>query len=85
MPKITLLFREENFLRLQEEKRVTSIFKTILLKTAYIFFVINKFDLIRRKERCKMDILNQIKAISPKSVVYKEHRMIRFLLDGDVP
>jgi mitofusin len=32
---------------------------------AYIFIVCNKFDTIRRKDRCKRDILEQIKEISP--------------------
>ncbi|KAJ3287062.1 mitofusin [Blyttiomyces sp. JEL0837] len=32
---------------------------------AYIFIVVNRFDQIRRKDRCKRDILEQIKQISP--------------------
>ncbi|KAJ3382108.1 mitofusin [Chytriomyces hyalinus] len=32
---------------------------------AYIFIVVNRFDQIRRKDRCKREILTQIKDISP--------------------
>ncbi|KAI8620171.1 P-loop containing nucleoside triphosphate hydrolase protein [Chytriomyces sp. MP71] len=32
---------------------------------SYIFIVVNRFDQIRRKDRCKKDILSQIKEISP--------------------
>ncbi|KAJ3292292.1 mitofusin [Rhizoclosmatium sp. JEL0117] len=32
---------------------------------AYVFVVVNRFDQIRRKDRCKRDILSQISEISP--------------------
>ncbi|KND04717.1 mitofusin [Spizellomyces punctatus DAOM BR117] len=32
---------------------------------AYIFIVVNRFDQIRRKDRCRRDILEQIRQISP--------------------
>ncbi|KAI9096114.1 P-loop containing nucleoside triphosphate hydrolase protein [Phlyctochytrium arcticum] len=32
---------------------------------AYIFIVVNRFDSIRRKDRCRRDILEQIRQISP--------------------
>ncbi|KAJ3181336.1 mitofusin [Gaertneriomyces sp. JEL0708] len=34
---------------------------------AYIFIVINKFDQIRRKDRCRREILEQIRQISPRT------------------
>ncbi|KAJ3125772.1 mitofusin [Nowakowskiella sp. JEL0407] len=34
---------------------------------AYIFIVVNKFDTIRRKDRCRNEILSQIKEISPQT------------------
>ncbi|KAI8907214.1 P-loop containing nucleoside triphosphate hydrolase protein [Gorgonomyces haynaldii] len=37
---------------------------TALKEKAFIFIVVNKFDSIRRKDRCKSDILEQIRSIS---------------------
>ncbi|ORY30452.1 hypothetical protein BCR33DRAFT_755208 [Rhizoclosmatium globosum] len=34
-------------------------------RKAYVFVVVNRFDQIRRKDRCKRDILSQISEISP--------------------
>ncbi|KAJ3043531.1 mitofusin [Rhizophlyctis rosea] len=34
---------------------------------AYVFIVVNRFDSIRRKDRCRKDILEQIRQISPRT------------------
>lgn len=34
----------------------------------FVFVVVNKFDLIKRKERCQADILEQISTLSPKTL-----------------
>ncbi|KAJ3296186.1 mitofusin [Borealophlyctis nickersoniae] len=34
---------------------------------AYVFIVVNRFDQIRRKDRCRKDILEQIRQISPRT------------------
>ncbi|KAJ3095968.1 mitofusin [Phlyctochytrium planicorne] len=39
--------------------------KTAGKEKAYIFIVVNRFDQIRRKDRCRRDILDQIREISP--------------------
>ncbi|SCW03635.1 LAFE_0G14818g1_1 [Lachancea fermentati] len=49
-----------------------------------IFFVVNKFDQIRDKERCKKLILDQIKSMSPET--YKQSReFVHFVSSGKKP
>ncbi|KAJ3374285.1 mitofusin [Allomyces arbusculus] len=45
---------------------------------AYIFIVINKFDAIKDKERCKKIILQQIEELSPHTYRYKE-KLVHFV------
>ncbi|KAJ1565054.1 mitofusin, partial [Cladochytrium tenue] len=40
---------------------------------AYIFIVVNRFDQIRRKDRCRRDILDQIREISPLTFEDADH------------
>ncbi|RKP02230.1 hypothetical protein CXG81DRAFT_11009, partial [Caulochytrium protostelioides] len=40
---------------------------------AYLFIVVNRFDQIRRKDRCKRDVLDQIRDISPRTYAEAEH------------
>ncbi|KAJ3216174.1 mitofusin [Dinochytrium kinnereticum] len=47
--------------------------KTAGKEKAYIFIVVNRFDQIRRKDRCKRDILDQIKEISPLTYEDVDH------------
>ncbi|KAJ3195892.1 mitofusin [Irineochytrium annulatum] len=47
--------------------------KTAGKEKAYIFIVVNRFDQIRRKDRCKRDILDQIKEISPLTYENVDH------------
>ncbi|KAJ3111656.1 mitofusin [Phlyctochytrium bullatum] len=52
--------------------------KTAGKEKAYIFIVVNRFDSIRRKDKCKADILEQIKDISPLTYESKDH-LIHFV------
>ncbi|KNE62608.1 hypothetical protein AMAG_07811 [Allomyces macrogynus ATCC 38327] len=45
---------------------------------AYIFIVVNKFDAIKDKERCKKIILQQIEELSPHTYQYKE-KLVHFV------
>ncbi|KNE65701.1 hypothetical protein AMAG_09684 [Allomyces macrogynus ATCC 38327] len=45
---------------------------------AYIFIVVNKFDAIKDKERCKKIILQQIEELSPHTYRYKE-KLVHFV------
>ncbi|KNE73082.1 hypothetical protein AMAG_17236 [Allomyces macrogynus ATCC 38327] len=45
---------------------------------AYIFVVINKFDSIRDKERCKRTILRQIQQLSPHTFEYRD-KLVHFV------
>ena len=47
--------------------------KTAGKEKAYLFIVVNKYDQIRRKDRCTRDILDQIKEISPLTFENKDH------------
>ncbi|KAJ1558579.1 mitofusin [Nowakowskiella sp. JEL0078] len=42
------------------------------LEKAYIFIVVNRFDQIRRKDRCRKDILTQIREISPQTYAERD-------------
>ncbi|KAJ3094939.1 mitofusin, partial [Physocladia obscura] len=45
---------------------------------AYIFIVVNRFDQIRRKDRCKRDILAQIAEISPLTYAHAD-QLVHFV------
>ncbi|KAJ3372414.1 mitofusin [Allomyces arbusculus] len=45
---------------------------------AYIFVVINKFDSIRDKERCKRTIMRQIQQLSPHTFEYRD-KLVHFV------
>ncbi|KAJ3205644.1 mitofusin, partial [Entophlyctis luteolus] len=45
---------------------------------AYIFIVVNRFDQIRRKDRCKRDILAQIAEISPLTSAHAD-QLVHFV------
>ncbi|KAL2912184.1 mitofusin [Polyrhizophydium stewartii] len=41
--------------------------ETATKEKAYVFIVVNRFDMIRRKDRCRRDILDQIRSISQRT------------------
>ncbi|KAJ3415274.1 mitofusin [Chytridiales sp. JEL 0842] len=63
---IVFVVNSENHFTLSGREFLTTAGK----EKAYIFIVCNKFDTIRRKDRCKKDILEQVKEISP--LTYKD-------------
>lgn len=52
--------------------------KAVGKEKGYIFIVVNRFDSIRKKDRCKTEILNQIKEISPKTF-YNSDSLVHFV------
>ncbi|KAJ3153904.1 mitofusin [Geranomyces variabilis] len=58
---IVFVVNAENHFTLSAREFLTTAGK----EKAYIFIVVNRFDQIRRKDRCRRDILEQIRQISP--------------------
>eukprot|EP00842_Homolaphlyctis_polyrhiza_P003435 jgi/Hompol1/4092/HPOL_003465-RA len=61
---------------------------TATKEKAFVFVVVNRFDMIRRKDRCRRDILEQIKSISQQT--FDEAQTLvhfvsaRLVLEGDL-
>ncbi|KAI8804468.1 P-loop containing nucleoside triphosphate hydrolase protein [Cladochytrium replicatum] len=70
---IVFVVNAENHFTLSGREFLTTAGK----EKAYIFIVVNKYDQIRRKERCRRDIMDQIKEISPQT--YSDPALVHFV------